>query len=243
MDNPIVNGYIIFHFPGESSLRLFLREICAIEGKVGVCVIDESLEQLPNGIIQEFGKKVHFIRGSSLDQKTYERANIAKNKVVLVFPKDPTSGESDGITNTVVKLVLSYVEENTRVLYLLVAENNAWMFDKRAIPISQNLEIFAMVQECQDIGSAVMIGKLLLNTEGANPRSVIPKQTVGLTWQQFQIAMAKSGIRANPLALIHDGEPETCPKPDILIQENDRILIATYSGDDWDQIEKKLTTP
>ena len=85
MDNPFKNGYIIFHFPGENTLRLFLRELYVVEGKVGVCVIDESMEQLPTGIVQEFGRKVHFIRGSSLDKITYERAKIEKNKAVIYF--------------------------------------------------------------------------------------------------------------------------------------------------------------
>ena len=85
-----------------------------------------------------------------------------------------------------------------------------------------------------------MIGKLLLNTEGANPRSVIPKKSVGLSWQQFQIAIAKSGLRANPLALIHNGEPETCPQPDTKIEGTDRILIAVYDTEEWDNLEEKI---
>lgn len=240
MGNPIKNGYIVFHFPGESTLRLFLREIYAVEGGVGVCLIDEVLEQLPTSITQEFGKKIHFIRGSSLDKNTYERANIEKNKAVIVFPKDPTSSASDGITNTVVKLLFSFVDEKTRVLYILVDEKNAWMFDKRAISISQDLEIFAIVQECQDKGSAVMIEKLLLNTEGANPRSVKPEKTIGFTWQQFQLAIAQKGICINPLALIHDDAPETCPTPETKILEGDRILIAAHNGYDWSKIEKQI---
>ncbi len=240
MDNPIKNGYILFHFPGESTLRLFLREIYAVEGKSDVCVIDESIEHLPSGIVQEFGKRVHFIRGSSLDEKTYQKANIAKNKAVIVFPKDSGSGESDGITNTVVKLIFSFAGDTTRVLFILVDERNAWMFDKRAISISQDLEVFALVQECQDVGSAVMIEKLLLNTEGANPNSVVPDKIVGLTWQQFQITLAKSGIRANPLALIQNGEPETCPDPKTTIQKGDRLLIAAHGDCDWKKMEKTL---
>ncbi len=240
MNNPIKNGYILFHFPGESTLRLFLREIYAVEGKSDVCVIDESIEHLPSGIVQEFGKRVHFIRGSSLDEKTYQRAKIAKNKAVIVFPKDSSSGESDGITNTVVKLIFSFAGDATRVLYILVDERNAWMFDKRAISISQDLEVFALVQECQDFGSAVMIEKLLLNTEGANPKSVVPDKIVGLTWHQFQITLAKSGIRANPLALIQNGEPETCPDPNATIQKGDRFLIAAHGDCDWGNLEKTL---
>lgn len=240
MDNPIKNGYIIFHFPGESSLRLFLREVTAVEGNVGVCVIDESIERLPAAITQEFGKKVHFIRGSSLDQETYRRANLAENKAVIVFPKDPGSSESDGITNTVVKLVLSFVGDNTRVLYVLVDERNGWMFDQKAIAISQAMEIFAIVQECQDAGSAVMIGKLLLNTAGANPRTFHPHKSIGLTWQEFQIAVARSGALANPLALIHDGEPESCPEPVTKIQPGDRIVIAAHEDLDLNKLEEQI---
>lgn len=242
MSNPIKNGYVIFHFPGEKTLRMFLREIYAIEGDVGVCIVDESIDELPPVIAQEYGKQVHFIRGSSLDKETYEKANLAGNKTVIVFPKDPSSGDTDGNTNTVVKLVLSFVGESTRVLYLLVDPKNGWMFDKRAIPVMQDLEILAIVQECQDSGTALMVERLLHNTRGANPKSVKPKQIVGFTWQKFQKAMITKNIRANPLALIRNGEPESCPDFDTKIQENDTILIAAYDDCDWEEIERKLIT-
>ncbi len=241
MSNPIKNGYVIFHLPGEKTLGMFLREIYAVEGDVGVCVVDDSTDELPRSIVQEYGSRVHFIRGSSLDKETYEKANLANNKTVLVFPKDPSSGESDGITNTVVKLILSFVKEDTRVLYILVDQKNGWMFDKRAIAILQDMEILAIVQECQDSGTALMVERLLHNTLGANPKSVIPNKIIGYTWKEFQLAMITTNIHANPLALIHNGEPESCPEPETVIQKGDTVLIAAYDGFNWAEIEGRLS--
>lgn len=240
MSNPNRDGYVIFHFPGEKTLRMFLREVYAVEGEVGVCIVDESIESLPPGIVYEYGKKLHFIRGSTLDKETYEKANISSNKAIVVFPKDPSSGDTDGNTNTVVKLVLSFVEKNTRVLYLLVDQKNGWMFDKRAVPILQDLEILAIVQECQDRGAAMMIERLLLNTQGANPQSVTPKLIVGMSWHEMQQRLGTIGSRANPLALIRNGDPELCPDPKTIISENDTILIAAYDDYNWAEVEKEL---
>ena len=161
---------------------------------------------------------------------------------MIIFPKDPTSSDSDGTTNTVVKLVLSFVAEKTRVLYILVDQKNAWMFDKRAVSVSQDLEILAIVQECQDQGTAIMIERLLMNTKGANPRSVVPQKIIGYTWQQLQLGLAQREIHANPLALIHDGEPDSCPNPRTTIQDGDRILIAAHADEDWGKIEAQLVS-
>ena len=125
-------------------------------------------------------------------------------------------------------------------MYILVDQKNGWMFDKRAIPVLQDLEILAIVQECQDSGTALMIERLLQNTMGANPKSVIPKKIIGQTWQEFQLAMANAKLRANPLALIREGVPESCPEPETVIQDGDTVLIAAYDDFDWAEIEGKL---
>ena len=243
MDNPVKTGYVIFNFPGPDVFRLFTQEIRSVEKNVGICIVDGRLEELPPTIAML--QNIQFVKGDILSKETYKRASLTNNKAVIIFPADPKSPDSDGTTKTVVDLVLRFVDDQTRVIYLLVKAENAWMFDNRATGVWQSLETLAVVQECQDPQSANIIQKLLKNTEGANPQTVRPSRIVGWTWQKLLIksieTAAKMGISVNPFALIHKGETNTCPGFDCEIKEGDLISIITRNGFDWEEFEKKLS--
>ena len=243
MDNPVKTGYVIFNFPGPDVFRLFTQEIRSVEKNVGICIVDGRLEELPPTIAML--QNIQFVKGDILSKETYKRASLTNNKAVIIFPADPKSPDSDGTTKTEVDLVLRFVDDQTRVIYLLVKAENAWMFDNRATGVWQSLETLAVVQECQDPQSANIIQKLLKNTEGANPQTVRPSRIVGWPWQKLLIksieTAAKMGISVNPFALIHKGETNTCPGFDCEIKEGDLISIITPNGFDWEKFEKKLS--
>jgi hypothetical protein len=108
----------------------------------------------------------------------------------------------------------------------------------------ESFELFALVQECQDKYSSEIFEKLLLNTRGANPKTVIPTLTIGWTWEKFQhklIATSKlTGKKCNLFALIRDNDPETCPNLDLILQEGDYISIITFNDFNWLTFEKQM---
>ena len=244
MSNPVKAGYVVFNFPGSDVFRLFAQEIRSVEKNIGICVVDGRLEELPPSIAML--QNIQFVKGDILSRETYKCASLTNNKAVIIFPADPESPDSDGTTKTVVDLVLRFVGDQTRIIYLLVKAENAWMFDNRATGVWQSLETLLIVQECQDPQSANIIQRLLKNTEGANPQTVKPNRIVGWTWQKFLIKTIETAawmkISVNPFALIQKGETNTCPALDCEIKDGDLISIISRNGFDWEKFEKQLTT-
>lgn len=243
MKNPIKDGYVVFNFPGVDVFHLLVKEIRSVEKNVGICVVDGKIEQLPPST--SMLQNVQFVKGDLLNQITYEHASLKNNQAVIIFPSDPNTPDSDGTTKTVVDLVLRFVGDQTRIIYLLVKPENAWMFDDRAIGVWQSLDTLAIVQECQDPHSANIIQKLLKNSEGANPQTVKPNLIIGWTWQKVLLSSIQAavtmGISVNPFALIHNGQTNTCPDLHYEIQQGDLLSIITYHNFDWQQFEKKMT--
>ena len=205
-----------------------------------VIVAEHTLDELPAGVANE--PYVHFVRGSILDRGTYERSRLRDNRVVIVFPMESSVPESDGSTRTVVDLVLRYVGDETRILHVLVSSENAWMFEEmESTAVMESLEVLALVQECQDTHSALIVQRLLLNTEGGNPNTVFPHKVLGWSWADFtrycMEAATQSGIVANPLAIVKPGGPLVCPAPSELIQEGDEVSVIALPGFDWDAFE------
>jgi voltage-gated potassium channel len=213
MDNPHTNGYVLFNYPGSASFEAFIEEIRHIENDVPICIVDDTLDELPQSATNH--TNVHFIRGSTLDRGIYDRARLRDNNVVIVFPTEPSVPESDGTTRTVVDLVSKYVGDETRILHVLVSTDNAWMFDDiNSAAVMEYLQVLALVQECQDMHSSVIVQHLLLNTAGGNPHTVSPHGTVGWSWAEFSRycmeAAEQTGNRVNPLAMVKpDGPLET----------------------------------
>ncbi|WP_020531457.1 potassium channel protein [Flexithrix dorotheae] len=243
MKNPYKDGYVIFNFPGENQLINFVKEIRDAEKNVGVCVVDSSLEELPKAISLLRG--IHFIKGNPLSRETYENAGLKENKAIIIFPTEPNVSDSDGATKTIVDLVSKFVENQTRVLHILVDPANAWMFDDvNSTQVLESFELFALVQECQDKYSAEIIEQLLLNSKGSNPQTLSPELVIGWTWNEFLIALIKAsamtGIKCSPFAIIRNGEPEICPDYESKIQEGDLLSLITYNDFDWRHFEKKM---
>lgn len=241
MKNPYKDGYVLFNYPGTSQFTALVRELRHVEPDVPLCVVDDTLDELPSSVATL--ANVHFIRGSILSQDTYRAARIRDNRVVVVFPMQPGVPESDGTTRTVVDLVARFVDDTTRIMHVLVSGDNGWMFEGiRSTAILASLEVLALVQECQDAFSAPIVQRLLMNTEGANPDTVKPVRTVGWTWSQFVIstmlASGESGVHVNPLALVKVGEePMVAPPPDAVIGSEDYISLISFPGFDWDEFE------
>lgn len=243
MDNPYRDGYVVFNFPGVSWFKGFVNEIRHVEADVPVCVVDDAIDHLPEGIASL--PRIHFVKGSLLDKDTYTRAKLAENKAVIVFPTHPGDPSSDGTTRVAVDLIIGTVSEDTRVLHVLVSPENDWMFDElRSTSVMETLEVLAIVQECQDVHSADIVQRLLMNTQDANPKTVAPNRIVGWTWQDFVThalpAAEDIGVEINPFAIIKDGQPHVCPARSTLIEAGDLLSIIVYTGFDWARFEEAL---
>ncbi len=242
--NSVKNGYVVINFPGSTELSILAKEIRAQEPEAGICVVDNRIEELPQSLLTSIGN-LHFVTGSLLDQETYNEASIKDNKAVIVFPHDPASADSDASTKTIVDSVQRFAGESTRILYILVDPNNAWLFeDSKATPILQTMELFALVQECQDPGIAQSIQLLLKNTEGAIPQTVKLTAFDGWTWRKFKrtfnTVTDSEDIRLDILALVQKGKSILLPFSDTVLGAGDDLQIVAPERIDWAAFANKL---
>lgn len=243
INNPYKNGYVIFNFPGIPKFQTLVREIRHVEKDVPICVVDGRIDELPLSVAMI--DNVHFVKGSILDKETYQSVRLKENKVVIIFPVESSKPDSDGTTLTVTKMVSRVAGHDTRIIYVLVDSSNSWLFeDVPGIQIIEYFEILGIVQECQDPYSSQIVQKLLLNTEGANPKTFTPKLCIGRTWGELQIYSVKfssdKNLPINLFAIIHDGVTNSCPEPSTVIHEGDFISVITYTGFEWDLFEKEM---
>lgn len=239
--NPHEDGYIFFNLPSVEKFLTLVKELREIEPNVGICVVDNQVEELPPVI--SILNNIHFMNDKAL-QRNYERMGVRENKAIVIFPSNFSDSDSDGETWAISEHLLKYKKDVKIVAFLLDPENS-YMFDKRVKLIWENVSILSVVQELQDAGTAEIIQNLLCNTVGANPQTVIPKRIIGWTWQEFCYACLfvseELNVLVNPFAIIHANETKTCPPFRQQIQERDTISIIAYPGFNWEEFENALS--
>ncbi|MBB3700393.1 potassium channel family protein [Flammeovirga yaeyamensis] len=244
MKNPHKDGYIIFNFPGNNVAKHFIDELRVVEKSVGICFVDDNINELPEEIAHL--PNIHFIKGCPLQKETYQKAEVQNNKTVIVFPVDASKSNSDGSTKVTLDLLERFVDTSkTRLLYILVDMANLWMFEKsKATYISSDLSVLAIVQECQDPYSALVIEDLLYNTQGANPMTVTVDKIAGISWKELQLSLFQvlEGTKhsCNLLAIIRDGQSNSCPEASEVLKKGDLLSLATYLDFPWEEIEAKI---
>jgi len=242
-DNPIRDGIVVFNFASADQIRGLILQIQYVRKDMGFCIVDEKIDELPPSVANL--DNVEFLRGECLRESTYKRANLDKNDIVIVFPKEPGQSSSDGLTRLIVDQVSKFMKESGKIIYLVVDSENDHLFAEcSGVSIYEAFETYAIAQEITDPYSSELIENLLLNTYGANPKTLTPTKIIGWRWIDFQLATiqlgSKQGIDVNPLGLIKKGETHSCPSWDTEIETGDLISMIGYNDFDWKRFEKDL---
>ncbi len=244
-DNPIRNGIVVFNFSSADQVRGLIAQIQHVRKDMGFCIIDERIDELPPSVAGL--NNVEFLKGQCLRESTYRRANLDKNHTAIIFPKEPGHSSSDGLTRLIVDQVSKFTTEDLKIIYLVVDSENDHLFeDCPGVSIYEAFETYAIAQEITDPFSSELIEKLLLNTDGANPKTLTPTKIIGWNWSEFQLASiqlgAKQGISVNPLGLIKGGKTHACPAWNTKIEAGDLISMIGYNDFDWKKFEKALVS-
>jgi len=243
MENTQNDCIVIINYPGESALLGIVREIKHLDKKAAFCVVDEKIEQLPPAL--SAFDHIHFVKGNLLKEETYKKAGVDKSKAVIVFPSEPGVPRSDELTQTIVDQTSKFARKATSIVYIQVDQENDWLFEHSpGTAVLESFEVLAVVQEINDKFSSVLVEKLLLNTTGANPKTVIPNLIVGWTWAEFNLIAVQTGlkirIQINPFGLIKKGKTFSCPNYDTVIEKGDLLSVIAYNGFRWGEFEKKM---
>ena len=248
VNNPHKNGYVVFGYPGEGNLIELIRQMRITQPHVPVCVVDNALDELPIAVREL--PDVHFVRGGHLKRDVYEKAQLATQLGVAVFPTDRNDPNSDAVTANAVRLILGYLTERsatTRVLHLLVdPDNEHLLIDLRSQGITKRSDMLLVAQEWQGPGTAAVLEDLMRNDQGEDPQTVTPVLTIGMTWgalSEHALRLHKAGSDAlfTPIALLREGGRNFRPSYDTVLRANDQVCVIASNSFNWRNTERAIT--
>lgn len=155
----------IVHFPSVHRVRQIIDEIRSdpVHGKSEIVIVDDTIEELPFA-----DERVVFVRGSSHDLETYERARAKQCRMAIVLSPDYGNPNSDAIVAAAVS-VIDRVNHDIHIVAECLHEKHRPLFDScncDAVVLGMTIAGNLLVQEVHDPGLAQLVEVVSSNRRG-----------------------------------------------------------------------------
>ena len=194
---------IIVNFPNESRIRQIVDEFCIDHRHKGrdVVIITNEIEQLPFDL-----NNVSFIRGSPLEQDSYERADIAHASQAIILSTSYDDPRSDSFVasaafvahrnNPDIGIVAEVLDPKHDVLFDLASEVSLVY----TLKMANNM----LVQEAQDPGVHALSQAITSNEmEGTLASTVAVSPPPGMSYVDAAKALLDEDV--NLVGVVRDG--------------------------------------
>ncbi len=157
------NHLIIVNFPNESRIKQIIEEFTRDDEhrKTEIILVTNQIEELPFSI-----KNVSFIRGSPLEQETFERAAIADADQAIILSTSVDDPRSDSLVASI-----AFVMEHMNPGLFIIAEcqdpKHAVLFnvsERVSLVYTTRVANNLLVQEAQDPGVTLLTETITSNT-------------------------------------------------------------------------------
>ncbi|PRQ09527.1 potassium channel protein [Enhygromyxa salina] len=225
---------LIVHFPSEQRVRQVIEEIRSdLEyGSCEIVVISTAIESLPFEV-----KDVVFVRGSSHDINTYQRARIEACRMAMVLSPDYGDRNSDAIVAAAVS-VIDRVKPDVHIVAECADEKHLPLFEAcncDSVILGMSIAGNLLVQEVHDPGIAQLVEVLTSNRRGTTLFSTAVTES-GVAY----IDMAKSlhDHAINVLA-VNRGTQSNTVLEGLRSQIGDRIIYVSAGRVNWDSLRAR----
>ena len=183
---------LIVNFPSETRVRQIIDEIQAeSRQKTEIVVVADDVEELP------FSRTdVLFVRGSTHDTHTYQRARVERARMAIVLSRDYADANSDALVAAAVS-VIDKLNDKIHIVAECVDQRHRPLFDAvRCNAIVPGLHIAAnlLVQEIQDPGISQMIEVITSNRIGATLYTTAVDSDLDLDYISMAKALLDHGV-------------------------------------------------
>jgi voltage-gated potassium channel len=156
---------IIVHFPNIHRVRQIIDEIRSdpVHGQCEIVIVADTIDELPFA-----DERVVFVRGSSHDLETYERARARDCQMAIVLSPDYGNPNSDAIVAAAVS-VIDRVRSEIHIVAECLHESHRPLFDScncDAVVMGMTIAGNLLVQEAHDPGLAQLVEALSSNRRG-----------------------------------------------------------------------------
>ena len=153
---------LIIHFPNETRVRHIVDEFVSDTNhkKVDIVVVTDSLQTMPFS-----HPNVSFVRGSPLEEETYERAQLNRASKAIILSTNYNDPNSDSVVASVAS-VIHHLSPHVRVVAECMSINHNLLFANLpdiSLVYTLHMANNLLIQETQDPGVTVLTHAITSN--------------------------------------------------------------------------------
>jgi voltage-gated potassium channel len=239
MTNVLANDHIlVVNVPSESRLTQLIDEIKADPNYANseIVVVSDSIDELPKQY-----EHVLFVKGSVLEQETYERAALAKAKMAIVLATSYDDTTSDAVVASAVSVIGS-MNPDIYVVAECVNPRHKQLFDSvhcNSVIFGMGITSNLLVQEAQDPGIAQLFEVITSNARGTTLFSTLVSDIAKSPQSYNEIARDLLPSDINVLC-VNRGPESITSLTGIKPEAGDRIIYAAANRLGWDELLQQL---
>ena len=222
---------LIVHFPSEQRVLQLIDEIRSDpeHGTCEIVIVSDAVEELPFVL-----HDVMFVRGSSHDIETYERARARDCRMAVVLSPDYGNRNSDAIVAAAVT-VIDRVKAEIYIVAECLEEKHRPLFDScncDAVVLGMTIAGNLLIQEVHDPGISQLIEVITSNRRGTTLFTVEVGDS-DLPYLDLALALLPRGV--NVVAVNRGIETETLLQG-LRSVPGDRIIYSAKQRIEWGAI-------
>lgn len=223
----------IVHFPNVHRVRQIIDEIRSdpVHGDSEIVIVDDTIDELPFA-----DERVVFVRGSSHDVDTYERARAKQCQMAIVLSPDYGNANSDAIVAAAVS-VIDRVNSSIHIVAECLHEKHRPLFDScncDAVVMGMTIAGNLLVQEVHDPGLAQLVEVLSSNRRGTTLFCVdVNDGAIPYT----ELAKGLLDAAVTVMAVNRGSESFTVLRG-VESQVGDRIIYSAHDRLDWNDLRR-----
>ena len=222
---------LIVHFPSEQRVLQLIDEIRSDpeHGDCEVVIVSDAIEELPFTL-----PDVIFVRGSSHDVETYERARAHDCRMAVVLSPNYANTHSDAIVAAAVS-VIDRVKAEIHIVAECLEQKHRPLFDScncDAIVLGMHIAGNLLIQEVHDPGIAQLIEVLTSNRRGTTLFTVEVDEG-GVGYMEMAAKLLRRSV--NVLAINRGPTTETLLEG-MNSEAGDRIIYSAKRRLSWPQL-------
>ncbi len=225
------NHILIVNFPSETRVRQIIDEIYAEAGTPPeIVIVADNIDELPF-----HNPNIIFVRGSTHDSSTYQRARINDARMAILLSRDYSDANSDALVAAAVS-VIDKLEPDLQIVAECLDQRHRSLFEAvRCDAIVPGLQIAGnlLVQEAHDPGVSLMIEVITSNQRGSTVYSTRADNPLATTYRELAKTLLDHDV--NMLAFNRDNDSIT-DFADHRPQTGDTLIYIARNRHTWPQL-------
>ena len=229
---------LIINFPNEARVRQIIEEYTEDPQHKGdeIVIVTDKIESLPFSL-----PNLSFVRGSTLEETTYRRANLATTRQAIVL----STGYDDPNTDSVVASVVSIIEhinpEVAIVAECLSEKHDVLFAGSKRVSLIYTLQLAnnLLVQEAQDPGVNLLTQAITSNRIDGTMASTKVEDSSGVPKPYIDVARELLNGDINLMGVIRNGNVHLS-FGDLMMQGGDSLVYISTERHTWESLRSHL---